>query len=812
MHGEFRIGYGIAAAIAASAMLAAAVRAQQVGTTGAVNPAAQASGRVLNVGSNIIFKERISTTDRGSVQVIFVDKTTLNIGPNSDMVIDEFVYNPNTGTGRMAATLTKGVLRVVGGNVTHSEGAVIKTPVATVGVRGGVATISHSAANGTRAFNHFGRLEITSGRQTETVRRPGFLVSVSGNQQPPAPPVRASAPEIAVAISTTTSQPGQFGGATARPTEAAVVTSGVGQTNAGLAPATTPSVQSQTASQAATVVTVPAAAQTAFITTIEQTTTQGQQQATTSQTVQRVAPTPKFYLLDTLGSFNVFPASFNVAENTPGNVGGGTGIFGYRRGGTDATGADRYGSSTLGATFTIAGTGSNQTSTFGVMTGGFTALSPTDQFHDAGFTGTTRIAGTNVAMGRANGNFDSVAGTETLNSDNIPTGATFSSNNRVSVDGTTQSQPSFYYLGNGTSGQNYSWTSDPLVTVTPPADLGQTRSGQTLTGSFGGIMRTFHAANVNANDSSVGLSFTVLGGITIQFNGDSPRMQANASIAKVNNFNGDTNEFQNASLQAGSLTATRGRGTYIDDTRFGAREAVSNPSDQASDVQISTTNSAVLTRSRQAFAVQNLVNGDQAITQLSPGITTCVCEYTRWGAWSVDTARTNADSSEERDRMHMGWWVAGRITDPAQIPTVGSATYNGHIVGSVKNSTVSAEYISAGGFQYNANFANPALSTMTVNGFDSANYSGTVGFNRSANVASSAGPSAISGSLAQVGVANTGSGVLSGATMSVNGAFYRGISDPAKDVAGNFQVKGLPSISTPGNYNYVAGGIWAGSR
>ena len=182
----------VSAGVALLAAMAGGSEAQQVGTAGAVNPAAQASGRVLNVGGNILFKERISTTAAGSVQVIFVDKTTLNIGPNSDMVIDEFVYNPNTKSGKMTATLTKGVLRVVGGNVTHTEGATVKTPVASVGVRGGVATISHSQQTGTQAINHFGRLEVSSGNSTETIRRPGFAVQVTTAQAAPSAPARTT--------------------------------------------------------------------------------------------------------------------------------------------------------------------------------------------------------------------------------------------------------------------------------------------------------------------------------------------------------------------------------------------------------------------------------------------------------------------------------------------------------------------------------------------------------------------------------------------------------------------------------------------
>src|SRR5215813_6268570 len=95
--------------------------AQTVGAAGAVNPQAQSGDRVLQVGSNIIFRERISTSTSGSTQIIFIDKTTLSIGPNSNILIDEFVYNPNAGSGRMTVSLTKGAMRLVGGNTTHTQ-------------------------------------------------------------------------------------------------------------------------------------------------------------------------------------------------------------------------------------------------------------------------------------------------------------------------------------------------------------------------------------------------------------------------------------------------------------------------------------------------------------------------------------------------------------------------------------------------------------------------------------------------------------------------------------------------------------------
>ena len=155
--------------------------------------------------------------------------------------------------------------------------------------------------------------------------------------------------------------------------------------------------------------------------------------------------------------------------------------------------------------------------------------------------------------------------------------------------------------------------------------------------------------------------------------------------------------------------------------------------------------------------------------------------------------------------MHVGWWAAGRMADVAQIPTVGSATYNGHMVGSVKNSSTAAEYITAAPFQYSANFGNPSASTMTVTNFDGVNYGGTVGFNSAANTP---GNTAISGQIPR-----TGGAALTGATMDVGGGFFQGRSDPVKDVTGGFTVRANPVATTAGtNHNYIASGIFAGSR
>lgn len=124
---------------------------QKVGTTGAVNPASTGTppgggSRTLEIGGDVVYRERIRTTASGSLQVLFVDTTTLTVGPNSDLTIDQFVFDPGAGSGTFIASLAKGSLRFVGGKISHTAGATIKTPVATMGIRGGVTFIAVDGA------------------------------------------------------------------------------------------------------------------------------------------------------------------------------------------------------------------------------------------------------------------------------------------------------------------------------------------------------------------------------------------------------------------------------------------------------------------------------------------------------------------------------------------------------------------------------------------------------------------------------------------------------------------------------------------
>ena len=133
-------------------MTSPATAQQRIGVNSAVNPEAtgiapSAPPRRLLLGQEVVFNERITTGAEGQTQVLFVDQSAMTVGPNSDMVVDQFVYDPAAGTGKLAANLTRGVFRFVGGRLSKQENAVtLQTPTATIGIRGGVALVNLARA------------------------------------------------------------------------------------------------------------------------------------------------------------------------------------------------------------------------------------------------------------------------------------------------------------------------------------------------------------------------------------------------------------------------------------------------------------------------------------------------------------------------------------------------------------------------------------------------------------------------------------------------------------------------------------------
>lgn len=222
--------------VAAAALLAGQAWAQsapRVGVVSAVNPAAVgtppgAEARPIVVGSDVIFHEKMVTTSEGQAQLMFLDQSTLMIGPNSQVVIDEFIFDPGTSTGKFAATLTQGSFRYIGGKLSKQGDATLRTPVATIGIRGSDVVIRHDAnTNASGIQNIHGNATVQS--NGATVKLPtGFGTQINGAGQSPTYPAALTAAIINAAKTAFEGLPGRSAGAPKPPQNDDVAKSGLG--------------------------------------------------------------------------------------------------------------------------------------------------------------------------------------------------------------------------------------------------------------------------------------------------------------------------------------------------------------------------------------------------------------------------------------------------------------------------------------------------------------------------------------------------------------------------------------------------------
>ncbi len=143
--------------------------------------------RQIQLLDDIYHNEAIETGDDSATEFVFFDETRLALGPNSRMVLDRFVYDPDPSKAAFIMTATAGVFRFVSGKIPKSAYE-IRTPNATIGIRGTVFSFivipgdSEGKPTKTNVTIEKGMAEITncSGERVSLVRS-GASTTVSMN-------------------------------------------------------------------------------------------------------------------------------------------------------------------------------------------------------------------------------------------------------------------------------------------------------------------------------------------------------------------------------------------------------------------------------------------------------------------------------------------------------------------------------------------------------------------------------------------------------------------------------------------------------
>ena len=91
-----------------------------------------------SVGQEIFENDILQTGRDGSMGVVFSDETLLSLGPESVLVVDQYVFAPRQGKFSIVLKMLRGTAAYLSGLISKltPESAHFETPSASIGIRG----------------------------------------------------------------------------------------------------------------------------------------------------------------------------------------------------------------------------------------------------------------------------------------------------------------------------------------------------------------------------------------------------------------------------------------------------------------------------------------------------------------------------------------------------------------------------------------------------------------------------------------------------------------------------------------------------
>ena len=147
-----------------------------------------ASGAMSAKAGNFVYQgDVVQTGADGKIALAFTDGTAFNLSSNGRMVLNEFIYNPNSTSNSTLFSLAKGNFTFVAGKVAKTGNMKFDTPVATMGIRGTTPNVD-IAADGTVRFSTLveGKRDVASdSRVNQRNLRPNPTRQRQGRDQGP---------------------------------------------------------------------------------------------------------------------------------------------------------------------------------------------------------------------------------------------------------------------------------------------------------------------------------------------------------------------------------------------------------------------------------------------------------------------------------------------------------------------------------------------------------------------------------------------------------------------------------------------------
>ena len=135
----------LAASLALVIAFNTAAAADGIGEAVAVIDQASTKGTVgeqaLSVGMKVFLGDLVKTDSGGEAQILFDDGTRMVIGPNSELMLDDFAFRAGATENKFIVRAFNGAFRFITGEA-QKDAYLIQTPSATIGVRGTIFDFS----------------------------------------------------------------------------------------------------------------------------------------------------------------------------------------------------------------------------------------------------------------------------------------------------------------------------------------------------------------------------------------------------------------------------------------------------------------------------------------------------------------------------------------------------------------------------------------------------------------------------------------------------------------------------------------------
>ncbi len=114
------------------------IKKQLVGIVGATSGTVKTETRDLKPGDKIYLNETIYASENSGTQILLLDQSTFTVGADSEVVMDTFIFDPDTNDGKIIASVKQGSLKIISGLISQKDpdALTVEVPEGTLGSRG----------------------------------------------------------------------------------------------------------------------------------------------------------------------------------------------------------------------------------------------------------------------------------------------------------------------------------------------------------------------------------------------------------------------------------------------------------------------------------------------------------------------------------------------------------------------------------------------------------------------------------------------------------------------------------------------------